>query len=298
MKTRRILALIMTVAMLFSMIGPSLAMAEEQLILDSIEIAEQQENDSDVLDLDNVDDLEFADPNEIGDASLDISNDLGDLVTGVIGEDTPHTVSFDARGGEPQPEAQTVVDGGFAQKPEEDPVLDGYVFTGWFLDEEDFFAEGVAHPIYGDVTLVAGWVPAEQPAESEPTEVGQESEAVGDPQPEAPATEDVTVIDESVEDGFVDEASAGDTSEEAQPAEPAEEGHMAKVERVEDEWFITADHPMTKEHYISFVAFATAERINFVKQYPEWDLQLRIPARGHGMLLWYCAEHGLFYQLI
>jgi len=78
----------------------------------------------------------------------------------------------------------------------------------------------------------------------------------------------------------------------------ATEEEKLKVERVEDEWFITADHPMTKEHYISFVAFATAERINFVKQYPEWDLQLRIPARGHGMLLWYCAEHGLFYQLI
>ena len=42
MKTRRILALIVTIAMLVSMMGPSLAMAEEQLILDSIEIADQR----------------------------------------------------------------------------------------------------------------------------------------------------------------------------------------------------------------------------------------------------------------
>lgn len=71
-----------------------------------------------------------------------------------------------------------------------------------------------------------------------------------------------------------------------------------KVERVEDEWFLTADHPMTKEHYISFVAFATGESIQLIKQYPEWDLQLRIPTRRHGTLLWYCTEHGLFTQLI
>jgi len=78
----------------------------------------------------------------------------------------------------------------------------------------------------------------------------------------------------------------------------AEESEKLKVERVEDEWFITADHPMTKEHYISFVAFATGESIQMIKQYPEWDLQLRIPARRHGMLVWYCTEHGLFTQLI
>lgn len=81
------------------------------------------------------------------------------------------------------------------------------------------------------------------------------------------------------------------------PKKAADEEKL-RLERVEDEWFITADHPMTKEHYISFVAFATGESIQLIKQYPEWDLQLRIPARRHGTLLWYCTEHGLFYQLI
>lgn len=70
------------------------------------------------------------------------------------------------------------------------------------------------------------------------------------------------------------------------------------VEKVEDEWFITSGHPMTKDHHIAFVAFATGDKIQFIRQYPEWDLSLRIPARGHGKLLWYCTEHGLFYQLI
>lgn len=70
------------------------------------------------------------------------------------------------------------------------------------------------------------------------------------------------------------------------------------VEKVEDEWFITSGHPMTKAHYIAFVAFAAGDRLQLIRQYPEWDLQVRLPARGHGMLLWYCTEHGLFYQML
>ena len=78
----------------------------------------------------------------------------------------------------------------------------------------------------------------------------------------------------------------------------AEEGERLTVERVEDEWFLTSAHPMTKEHHIAFVAFAAGDRLQLIRQYPEWDLQVRIPARGHGMLLWYCTRHGLFYQLL
>ncbi|SHK87848.1 Helix-turn-helix [Anaerocolumna jejuensis DSM 15929] len=70
------------------------------------------------------------------------------------------------------------------------------------------------------------------------------------------------------------------------------------VEVLEDEWFITSEHPMTKEHYISFVAIASGESIQIIKQYPEWNLELRIPKRGYGMLIWYCIKHGLFYQLL
>ena len=55
---------------------------------------------------------------------------------------------------------------------------------------------------------------------------------------------------------------------------------------------------MTKAHHISFVAFASGDRVQLIRQYPEWDLQVRIPARGHGTLLWYCTEHGLFYQYL
>lgn len=79
-------------------------------------------------------------------------------------------------------------------------------------------------------------------------------------------------------------------------AQKAAQEDKLTTERVEDEWFITASHPMTKAHHIAFVAFLSGERVQLVRTYPEWDLQVRFPARGRGTLLWYCTEHGLFYQ--
>ena len=34
------------------------------------------------------------------------------------------------------------------------------------------------------------------------------------------------------------------------------------------------------------------------KLYPEWNLQTRIPRFGHGMLVWNCSRHGLFWQAL
>lgn len=68
------------------------------------------------------------------------------------------------------------------------------------------------------------------------------------------------------------------------------------VERIEYDYFISSDHPMEKGHYISFIALLTGDSMMVRKQYPEWCLQVRIPAFAHGRLLWYCSNHGLFYQ--
>lgn len=78
----------------------------------------------------------------------------------------------------------------------------------------------------------------------------------------------------------------------------APEGERLQVERIEEDYFISTDHPMEKGHYISFVALLTGDSILLRKQYPEWNLQLRLPAFAHGKLLWYCTQHGLFYQNI
>lgn len=76
-------------------------------------------------------------------------------------------------------------------------------------------------------------------------------------------------------------------------ARKADEAHTPTVETVEDEQYITLGHPMTKEHYISFLAYVTADRVQLVKLYPEGDAQTRLQLRGKGVLYCYCSRHGL-----
>ncbi len=81
-------------------------------------------------------------------------------------------------------------------------------------------------------------------------------------------------------------------------AEDADDEHGITVERVEDEHFITVSHPMTKDHYISFMAFVAADRIQTAKLYPEGNAQTRFQLRGHGYLYAFCNRHGLFRKKI
>ena len=83
-----------------------------------------------------------------------------------------------------------------------------------------------------------------------------------------------------------------------QPLQPhkADEKQKLNVARIENDFYITANHPMEREHYIPFVALLTSDTLMLRKLYPEWELQARIPIFSHGRLLWYCNRHGLFYQ--
>ncbi|MBE6775978.1 MAG: helix-turn-helix domain-containing protein [Ruminococcaceae bacterium] len=76
-------------------------------------------------------------------------------------------------------------------------------------------------------------------------------------------------------------------------AEEADEGHTVKAESIEDEKFITADHEMTKKHFISFMAYVTTDRVQMVKLYPEGNPETRMQLRGRGYLYLYCNRHGL-----
>ena len=82
------------------------------------------------------------------------------------------------------------------------------------------------------------------------------------------------------------------------PLEPQKPEEPLSVEKIDDSWFVSSSHPMTKDHYVSFVALLTGDTLFLRRLYPEWDLQTRIPAFGHGILLWYCTQHGLFRQII
>ena len=81
-------------------------------------------------------------------------------------------------------------------------------------------------------------------------------------------------------------------------AEEPEDIHAITVEAVEDEHFITVHHPMTKQHFIAFIAFVTTDRLQMIRLYPEGNAQTRLQLRGRGYLYCYCNRHGLFRKRV
>ena len=77
-------------------------------------------------------------------------------------------------------------------------------------------------------------------------------------------------------------------------AEEPDGSHAILAEPVEDEWFVSIGHPMTKEHYISFLAWVSTDRLELVRLYPEGPAAARLGCRGMGRLYAYCNRHGLF----
>ena len=75
-------------------------------------------------------------------------------------------------------------------------------------------------------------------------------------------------------------------------AEDAE--HQIKVSEIEDDFYIEISHPMSKEHYISFVAYVGFDRVLMVRMYPEQDAAVRFPRMRGGKLYYFCNKHGLF----
>lgn len=81
-------------------------------------------------------------------------------------------------------------------------------------------------------------------------------------------------------------------------AEDTDEEHSIVIEKVEDEYFVTVNHDMTKAHYISFIAHVTTDRVQLQKFYPEGNAETRFSLRGRGYLYIYCNRHGLMKKKI
>ena len=80
------------------------------------------------------------------------------------------------------------------------------------------------------------------------------------------------------------------------PLEPenTEPDHDIRVETVEDEYYVTIDHPMRKDHYISFLAAVSDSRVQFAKLYPEGNAEARFKIDRVRKIYAYCNRHGLF----
>ena len=77
-------------------------------------------------------------------------------------------------------------------------------------------------------------------------------------------------------------------------ADEPDEAHGLNLEIVEDEYYVTIDHEMTKQHYISFIAAVSSDRIQMVKLYPEGNAEARFKISGVRKLYYYCNRDGLF----
>ncbi len=77
--------------------------------------------------------------------------------------------------------------------------------------------------------------------------------------------------------------------------EPAYLNPAIFVEETDMDYYVTVQHEMRKEHYISFVAYVYNDRIWFQRLYPEQNPAFHIPAaQGKGNLYLYCIKDGLF----
>jgi len=76
-----------------------------------------------------------------------------------------------------------------------------------------------------------------------------------------------------------------------------DEDHKINIEEVENDYYVTIDHKMSKEHYISFAAYVTYDRVLLIKLYPEQSPTVRFPRLSgkfeRGKFYIYCTQHGL-----
>ena len=75
---------------------------------------------------------------------------------------------------------------------------------------------------------------------------------------------------------------------------PADENHKVNVEEIENDFYVTFSHEMTKAHYLSFVACVSYDRVLLIKLYPEQNGEVCFPKMHKSKIYFYCNQHGLW----
>lgn len=77
-------------------------------------------------------------------------------------------------------------------------------------------------------------------------------------------------------------------------AEETDENHKIFTEQVEDEYYVQVEHDMSKQHYISFIAAVSVDKMQMVKLYPQGNAEARFKMNGVKKIYFYCNRSGLF----
>lgn len=81
----------------------------------------------------------------------------------------------------------------------------------------------------------------------------------------------------------------------------AAEKHVPYIEKVEDEIYVKVgevEHPMTKEHYISWIAQVSDNVTTRIRLFPEQAPEARFKYIPGSTIYAYCNKHGLWSKKI
>ncbi|NLU52073.1 MAG: helix-turn-helix domain-containing protein [Clostridiaceae bacterium] len=79
-----------------------------------------------------------------------------------------------------------------------------------------------------------------------------------------------------------------------EPLSPVKLPEMSvTVEEIDTDYYVTFDHPMTKEHYLSFAAYVKSDKVYLNRLYPDQNPSCRFPVNRGGKIYVYCIKHGL-----
>ena len=76
--------------------------------------------------------------------------------------------------------------------------------------------------------------------------------------------------------------------------ESEDKTHRLNIEIIEDEYYVTVPHEMSKNHYISYIAAIRDDGYEIKKLYAEGNAEARFKINRTEYLLFYCNVHGLF----
>lgn len=81
-------------------------------------------------------------------------------------------------------------------------------------------------------------------------------------------------------------------------AKPEDAAHVIEVDTVDGDLYVQMKHDMTKEHYISFIAYLTGDKLYLNRLYPEQDIGVRFPKMGAGTIYICCSDDGLYRKYV
>lgn len=88
---------------------------------------------------------------------------------------------------------------------------------------------------------------------------------------------------------------------EANTVDAAQEKHVPVYEKVEDEIVVRVgeiEHPMEKEHFITWIAQVTENVTTRIRLYPEQDTTVRFKYIPGATIYAYCNKHGLWSKKV